>query len=65
MYALTEVSACDGYSGKIVTSATTPVKNNVLIYEHIYLCSTIIIIVLNSNSITKLRVRIDFLQLSS
>jgi len=36
MYGLTEVSACDGYSGKIVAFATMPVKNNVLIYEHIY-----------------------------
>ena len=36
MYGLTEVSACDGYSQKIVASATMPVKNNVLIYENIY-----------------------------
>ena len=42
MYGLTEVSPCDGYSGKIVAFATMPVKNNVLIYEHIYRYSTII-----------------------
>lgn len=36
MYGLTEVCACDGFSGKIVSFATMPVKNNVLIYEHIY-----------------------------
>ena len=52
MYGLTEVSACDGYSGKIVAFATMPVKNNVLIYEHIYRYSTIIIIGSNCRSIT-------------
>ena len=36
MYGLTEVSACDGYSGKIVAFATMPVKNNALIYENVY-----------------------------
>ena len=36
MHGLTEVSACDGYSGKIVAFATMPVKNNVLIYENVY-----------------------------
>ena len=36
MYGLTEVSACDGYSGKIVAFATMPVKSNVLIYENVY-----------------------------
>ena len=36
MYGLTEVSACDGYSGKIVAFATMPVKNNFLIYENVY-----------------------------
>ena len=35
MYGSTEVSACDGYSGKIVAFATMPVKNNVLIYENV------------------------------
>ena len=45
MYGLTEVSACDGYSGKIVAFTTMPVKNNVLIYEHIYRYSAITIIV--------------------
>ena len=44
MYGLTEVSACDGYSGKIVAFATMPVKNNVLICEHIYKYSKIIIV---------------------
>lgn len=60
MYGLTEVSACDGYSGKIVAFATMPVKNNVLIYEQIYRYSTITNIVSNCDSITKLRVRIVF-----
>ena len=36
MYGLTEVSACDGYSGKIVAFVTMPVKNNALIYENVY-----------------------------
>ena len=54
MYGLTEVSACDGYSGKIVAFATMPVKNNVLIYEHIYRYSTITI-VYKCNSITKVK----------
>ena len=36
MYGLTEVSACDGYSGKIVAFATMSVKNNALIYENVY-----------------------------
>ena len=44
MYGLTEVSACDGYSGKIVAFATMPLKNNVLTYEHIYRYSTINIV---------------------
>ena len=36
MYGLTEVSAFDGYSGKIVAFVTMPVKNNALIYENVY-----------------------------
>ena len=36
IYGLTEVCALDGFSGKFVAFATMPVKNNVLIYEHIY-----------------------------
>ena len=36
MYGLTEASACDGYSGKIVAFATMLVKNNVLIHENVY-----------------------------
>ena len=36
MYGLTHVCASDGYSGKIVAFATMPVKNNALIYEHVY-----------------------------
>ena len=36
MYGLTEVSAYDGCSGKIVAFATMPVKNNVFIYENVY-----------------------------
>ena len=51
MYGLTEVSACDGYSGKIMAFATMPVKNNVLIYEHIYRYSTIIVLNNYYNSI--------------
>ena len=39
MYGLTEVSACDGYSGKVVAFVTMPVKNNVLICENVYRCS--------------------------
>lgn len=36
MYGLTEICACDGFSGKIVAFATMPIKNNVLIYKHVY-----------------------------
>ena len=45
MSGLTKVSACNRYSGKIVAFATVPVNNNVLIHEHTYRYSTIIIIV--------------------
>ena len=44
-YGLAEVSACDGYGRKTVAFATMSLKNNILIYEHIYRYSTIIIIV--------------------
>ena len=35
VYGLTDVCAIDGFSGKIVGFATMPLKNNVLIYEHL------------------------------
>ena len=31
-----EICARDGFSGKIVAFATMPIKNNVLIYDHVY-----------------------------
>lgn len=37
MFGVTHVCAIDGYSGKIVAFATMTRKNNVLIYEHIYM----------------------------
>ncbi|KXJ27882.1 hypothetical protein AC249_AIPGENE2896 [Exaiptasia diaphana] len=36
MYGVVHVCAVDGYSGMIVSHALMPVKNNLLIYEHIY-----------------------------
>ena len=36
MYGLTHVCASDGYSGKLVSFASMPVKNNSVIYEHVY-----------------------------
>ena len=36
LFGLTHVCAVDGYSGMIVGFATIPVKNNSLIYEHLY-----------------------------
>ena len=36
MYGVVHVCAIDGYSGKIVSHVVMPVKNNLLIYEHIY-----------------------------
>ena len=30
------IHACDGYTGKWVSFASMPVKDNFLIYEHIY-----------------------------
>ena len=35
-FGVTHVCAVDGFSGKIVGFATMPVKNNRLIYEHMY-----------------------------
>ena len=36
MYGVTHVVAVDGYSGKIVSYVTSPVKNNLVIYEKIW-----------------------------
>ena len=36
LFGVTHVCAIDGYSGMIVGFATFPLKNNVLIYEHLY-----------------------------
>lgn len=36
LFGLTHVCAVDGYSGMIVGFSTFPVKNNSLIYEHLY-----------------------------
>jgi len=36
MFGITHVCAIDGYSGMIVGFITTPVKNNVEIYTHLY-----------------------------
>ena len=36
LFGVTHVCAIDGYSGMIVGFATFPIKNNVLIYEHLY-----------------------------
>ncbi|KAK3751422.1 hypothetical protein QZH41_018769 [Actinostola sp. cb2023] len=36
MYGVVHVCAVDGYSGMIVSHALMPVKNNLLIYDHIY-----------------------------
>ena len=36
MFGVTHVLAVDGYSGLIVSHVTMPIKNNLLIYEHIY-----------------------------
>ena len=37
MFGITHICAVDGHSGKIVAFATMPIKNNALIYEHIYM----------------------------
>ena len=36
MFGITHVCAVDGFSGKIVGFATFPIKNNAIIYEHVY-----------------------------
>ena len=36
MYGVTHVCAVDGFSGKIVGFITTPVKNNIEIYSHLF-----------------------------
>ena len=36
MFGVTHVLAVDGYSGMIVAHTIMPIKNNLLIYEHIY-----------------------------
>ena len=37
MFGMTHVCAIDGYSGMIVGFVMMPVKNNITIYEHLYL----------------------------
>ena len=41
MYGVTHVCATDGYSGRVVSHALMPVKNNLLIYEHVFRWVTI------------------------
>ena len=36
LFGVTHMRAVDGYSGMIVGFATFPIKNNALIYEHLY-----------------------------
>ena len=36
MYGATHICAIDGYSGMIVGFITTPIKNNIEIYSHLY-----------------------------
>lgn len=36
LFGVTHVCALDGYSGMVVGFATFPIKNNALIYEHLY-----------------------------
>ena len=36
MFGLTHVCAVDGFSGKIVGHTILPIKNNILIYNHLY-----------------------------
>ena len=36
MFGVTHIMAVDGFSGKIVALSSMPVKNCILIYEHIY-----------------------------
>lgn len=37
LYGVTHVCAVDGFTGKIMTMCSMPVKNNVIIYEHVFL----------------------------
>ena len=37
MFGLTHICAIDGFSGKIVGFIIMPVKNNILIYQHLYM----------------------------
>ena len=37
MFGITHVCAVDGFSGKIVSFATMARKNNMLIYQHLYM----------------------------
>lgn len=37
MFGVTHVCAVDGYSGMIVGFVTMPIKNNVIIYEELYM----------------------------
>lgn len=36
MYGVTHVCATDGYSGRIVSHAIMPIKNNLIIYENVF-----------------------------
>lgn len=36
MFGVTHVLAVDGYSNKIVSNATMPIKNNLVIFEEVY-----------------------------
>jgi len=37
LFGVTHICAVDGYSGKIVSFCSMPIKNNISIYENIYL----------------------------
>lgn len=37
MFGLTHICAIDGFSGRIVWFTIMPVKNNILIYQHLYM----------------------------
>ena len=37
MFGVTHVCAIDGHSGKIVAFTTMPIKNNIVIYESVYM----------------------------
>ena len=43
MYGVTHVLARDGFSGKVVSYSTMPVKNNLAIYESVYRYADILI----------------------